>query len=110
MTCPTASALRGHMTHRFDTTFHSNGSYTLRCAGLEATTERALARRLVESDMPDGPIEGGRVGHLDWTFPSLHRFAAGAVTPSELEVTPERLHPTLRAAVVALRAAKKVTA
>lgn len=91
---------------RFSLTHLSAGRLSVRCAGLEAATERGLARLLVEDDHPDAPIEAGRDGTTDWTFPSLHRFAAGAVTAAEAERTPERLHPALRAAVVALRAAK----
>lgn len=85
--------------HRFDIQHRSNGTYVVRCGDLTSDNERTLARRLVEGDAPDGPIEGGREGRSDWTFPSLHRFAAGAVGRWE-----EGLHPALQAAVVTLRA------
>ena len=84
--------------HRFDIEHRSNGSYVVRSGDLSADNERTLARRMVEDDAPDGPIEGGREGKLDWTFPSLHRFAAGAVGRWE-----EGVHPALQAAVVRIR-------
>jgi hypothetical protein len=93
--------------HRFDVEHRSNGSIVVRCGDLSADSERGLARRLVEEDRPDAPIEGGRPGKLDWTHRSLHRFAADGVAPREADQTPERLHPTLAAAVTALRAERR---
>jgi hypothetical protein len=90
--------------YRFDAAERSNGAWLFTCDGHSADGERKLAGVLVESDYPDGPIEAGRPGRVDWTYPSLHEFAAGEVRPREAEQTPERLHPTLRAAVVALGA------
>ena len=86
--------------YRFDIEHRSNGSYVVRCGGLSASSEAVLARRLVEDDAPDAPIEGGRVGKADWTFHSLHRFAVGAVKAGE-----DCLYPALQAAVVARAAA-----
>lgn len=86
--------------YRFDITHRSNGSYVVRCGDLSADNERTLARRLVEDDAPDHDIEGGRLGKMDWTFHSLHRFAVGAVKAGE-----DCLHPALQAAVVARAAA-----
>lgn len=90
--------------YRFDAFHHGNDDWTFACADLTADSEKKLARLLVENDFPDGPIEGGRLGRLDWTYPSLHRFAASAIAPTDAERWPERLHPALRAAVVALGA------
>ena len=95
---------------RFTVTHLAAGRFVIRCAGIEATSEWGLARLLVEADFPDMPIEAGRAGKVDWTFPSLHRFAVGAVGPKEADVTPERLHPTLRASVVAMRAERAARA
>ena len=92
--------------YRFDTTFSTAGRYTMRCGGHEADSEWGLARRLVEDDALDAPIEAGREGWVDWTFPSLHRFAVGAVRGSEGVDHPERLHPALMAAVVATAVAR----
>jgi hypothetical protein len=92
--------------YRFDITHSTAGRYTMRCGCLEADSEWGLARKLVEDDAPDAPIEAGREGRLDWTFPSLHRFAVGAVRGSEGVDHPERLHPALMAAVVATAVAR----
>lgn len=95
--------------YRFDVTYLRGGTgdaLTVSCAGLEADQAWRLARRMVEDDMPDGPIEAGREGKVDWTFPSLYQFAASAVPLQEVQRTPERLHPPLRASVVALWAAR----
>lgn len=85
--------------HRFDIQHRSNGSILVRCGSLTSDSERGLARLMVEDDAPDGPIEAGPVGKLNWMFRSLHRFAAGCVGRWE-----EGLHPALQAAVVTLRA------
>lgn len=83
---------------RFDVEFKPSGACVFHCGGISAGTEAALARRLVEEDTPDAPIEGGRPGRLDWTMPSLHRAAVRAVSAKD-----QGLHPALQAAVVALK-------
>lgn len=97
-------------TYRFDVAFLSGGaSARFMCAGHNAGSEWRLARILVEAGMPDGPIEGGRIGEVDWTFHSLHRFAVGAVSKREAEAA-DQLHPALRTAVLAMlseRAARR---
>ena len=99
--------------YRFDAFHRGNDDWTFACLDLTADSARNLARLLVESDFPDGPVEGGRLGRLDWSYPSLHRFAASGVAGPDAERWPERLHPALRAAVVALgvlRAARRAQA
>ena len=97
--------------HRFTVTYPAGGTgaaVLFRCAGHEADSEWRLARILVEHDAPDAPIEAGREGMIDLTFPSLHQFAIGAVSSRELSDAPERLHPALKAAwVAALRARQR---
>ena len=106
--------------YRFDITHRSNGSYVVRCGGLSASSDRGLARLLVEDDAPDGPIDAGPVGKTHWTTPSLHLFAAGTLSEGDrgfergiYTVHPkaenQTMHPTLQHAVSRLRAARQAT-
>jgi hypothetical protein len=98
------------MKYRFDITHYGNGSVTVMCQEFTASSERVLARLLVESGAPDGSVEAGRVGTRDWTAPSLHAFAAGTLTEGEKGFTsgvyapypPRALPPGLEHAVSAL--------
>jgi len=92
--------------YRFTVTHVSGGRLFVRCGGAQANSERGLARALVEQDFPDRPIVAGRAGRCDWTFPSLHRFAAATVSARDLYTNPERLHPALRTAAVTLHASR----
>ena len=96
-----------NVTYRFDIQHHTNGSITATCAGYSATSERALARKMVEAGLPDGTIEAGRTGITDYTTPSLHHFAAGTLSEGEkgfvrgiyAPYPPRDLHPALQHAV-----------
>ena len=98
------------MKYRFDITHYGNGSVTVMCQEFTASSERVLARLLVESGAPDGSVEAGRVGTRDWTAPSLHAFAAGTLAEGDKGFTsgvyapypPRALHPALGHAVFAL--------
>ena len=102
-------------TYRFDIQHHTNGSITATCDGHSASSERALARKLVEADAPDGPIEAGRPGHRDYTVASLHHFAAGTLTEGEkgfqrgiyVPYPAREMHPALQHAVSSRVEARK---
>jgi hypothetical protein len=103
------------MIYRFDITHHGTGTMTVECQGHTAGSERVLARVLVESGAPDGAVEAGRVGKLDWTAPSLHVVAAGTLSEGDKGFTsgvyapypPRVLHPALGQAVFALSAKRR---
>jgi hypothetical protein len=98
------------MKYRFDITHYGNGTMTVECQGHTASSERVLARVLVESGAPDGTVDVGRVGKRDWTVSSLHAFAAGTLAEGDKGFTsgvyspypPRVLHPALGHAVSAL--------
>ena len=95
------------MAYRFDIQHHTNGSLTATCAGHSANSERALARKLVEAGLPDGPMGAGRPGKTDYTVASLHHFAAGTLSEGEKGFTrgiyapypPREMHPALQHAI-----------
>lgn len=82
------------MNYRFDIEHRSDGFRVTAC-GMDANDERALARKLVNAGHPDGRIEGGRIGRVDWRVGSLHAFAATAISEGDygLKVAPYKPHP-----------------
>ena len=93
--------------YRIETSFGSAGSCRFSHSDMAAPSLPRLARLMVEDDMPDGPVEGGRAGRLDWTARSLHHLATQSVAAKELAEHSEQLHPTLLAAVVSLQAKRR---
>lgn len=97
--------------YRFDVAAVKGGiSFLYGCGGMEAGTAASLARKLVEDDADDAPVEAGRPGCTDWTHPSLHRLALGAVTAREVADNASPLHPDLRALALAAQEAKAAAA
>lgn len=104
--------------YRFEITYRHDGTAQHACGDHTATDARALARKLVEAGRPDGPIEAGRAGKIDWTAPSLHRFAAVAMMEGDRGFSfkpyapyPVRdLHPALDHAISVLRGERKTAA
>lgn len=105
------------MTYRFDIQHNATGSFTATCGEHSAGSERALARKLVETDAPDGPIEGGTPGKTEWTAPSLHMLAASTLNETDkgfvrgiYAIHPmasnQQMHPALQRAVSNLLAAR----
>jgi len=103
------------MNHRIDIAFRSNGSVIATAGDHTADSDRALARKMVEAGLPDGPVEIGRPGQTDMRAPSLHLFAAGTLSEGDAGFSkgiyapyPMRdLHPALDRAIAALREARK---
>jgi hypothetical protein len=83
------------MSYRFEIEHRTDGGARVTCGDHEARDERALARKMVNAGAPDGPIEAGRVGHVDYRVRSLHAFAATALYEREtgLVVAPYSPHP-----------------
>jgi hypothetical protein len=67
------------MSYRFDIEHRTDGGARITCGDHEARDERALARKMVNAGAADGPIEAGRLGHVDYRVRSLHAFAATAL-------------------------------
>jgi hypothetical protein len=95
------------VTYRFDTEYRSDGSCLHRCGEHQHRDARALARLLVESDAPDGPVESGPPGKRHWTTASLHAFAATTLEDGDAgfknrvwrPYPPREVHPALQDAV-----------
>lgn len=71
------------MMHRFDIEHRHDGSIRVTCGDHHADSEHGLARKLVNAGAADGPIEAGRVGHVDYRVKSLHAFAAVSLSEGE---------------------------
>jgi len=67
------------MEYRFEIEHKAAGAVLVTCGIYEARDERALARKMVNGGCPDGAIEAGRAGRIDYRVRSLHAFAATAL-------------------------------
>lgn len=102
----------------FEITHRHDGTTQHACSDQAATDARTLARKMVEGGALDAPIEAGRTGRIDWTVPSLHRFAAVAMMEGDRGFSfkpyapyPTRdLHPALDHAISVLRRDRKTAA
>ena len=103
------------MNHRINIAFRSNGSVIATAGDHTADSDRALARKMVEAGVADGPVEIGRLGQIDMRAPSLHLFAAGTLSEGDAGFShgiyapwPVReINPALERAIAALREARK---
>jgi hypothetical protein len=71
------------ITYRFEIEHRPAGAVRVTCGIYEARDERALARKMVNGGCPDGAIEAGRSGKIDYRVRSLHAFAATALTEGD---------------------------
>lgn len=82
--------------YRFDIAYRSDGGVRVTCSNDAHHSERGLARKLVNDGAPDGPIEAGRVGRVDYRVASLHAFASRRMVERDaggLHVVPYEPHP-----------------
>jgi hypothetical protein len=70
--------------HRFEIEHRSDGGLLATCGEHSDRSERGLARKLVNAGVADGPVEAGRPGRVDYRVPSLHAFAAMALSEGEI--------------------------
>lgn len=107
------------MTYHFTVEHLPAGRTRFVFGGHQADSEHALARRMVEADMPDAPVTGGRPGCVDWTVGSLHALAAATLSEGERgfsrgvytphpSAADRGMHPALDRAVCALRERRKM--
>jgi hypothetical protein len=100
------------MPYRFNIEHRTDGGARVTCGDHEARDERALARKMVNAGAPDGAIEAGRVGHVDYRVRSLHAFAATALKEGDrgLSVVPYAPHPEAEVAPALQTAVSRVVA
>jgi hypothetical protein len=87
------------MEYRFEIEHKAAGAVMVTCGDHQARDERALARKMVNAGAPDGVIEAGRAGRIDYRVRSLHAFAATALEEGENGAYVRTYRPHEKAAV-----------